>query len=983
MTKTKSMDKASLSLKIKAVAFVALIMLSVGGFLSWRLLSQSREIMTEDLKARALSITKSLAYNSKYAILTEDPETLKTVAQGAIQNESVVYVRICNAQGKVLIELPERAKLGTSMGPILQHADLLDRSDEKAFGSFLVVNGIPYYHTYSPVIGKASSLDKKLTADIMMMGAEGVQDKPSAPKITREGSVQLVMSSETTLAQIHKTLMDGAILTLSIILAAVAFSYIVIGYVIRPVTEMARAARKMAEGDLSQRIRARSKDEIGVLAETFNHMGESLEKMTEAQQKQLAELSTLHDIGLAMISTQDLEHLVILTLEAVVRDLGYDRAFYFEKNARKGILCNGQAAGISREEAKLLAGIVVPLDYGPLCANVALTGKPQLVDDAARISGICGIASHLPDAKSLVVVPVKFEEEVLGIMVVARTGEIAALSLSDQQMITTLCNQLAMAMRNILSYRQIEELNVGLEEEVAKRTAELVQSRDEAQAASRAKSVFLANMSHELRTPLNAIIGYGEMLEEEALDLGQDEFVPDLKKIQSAGKHLLGLISDILDLSKIEAGKMDLFLETFSIAEMIEDVGTTIKPLIEKNANNLTIHVGEDVKAMHADLIKVRQILFNLLSNASKFTENGKIDLSVASKIDESGESWIAFSVKDSGIGMSAEQLEKLFQAFTQADASTTRKFGGTGLGLTIIKHFCEMMNGRIEVESELGKGSTFTAFIPAKVADIEALREETDFLPHNEGKSILVIDDDPVARDLLERFLIKQGYAVSLAESGEEGLKSAEKLQPDVITLDVMMKGMDGWTVLSALKNNPLVEKIPVVMLTMVDDKNLGYALGATDYLTKPINRNLLTNVLKRLQSSKIGAKILVVEDDAPTRDIICRTLEKSGFSLIEAENGLVALDKLSLAPDIILLDLMMPEMDGFEFVSQLRRIPAHQSTPVIVITAKDLTEEERALLTGQVWKILQKGTHSREELLAELARLIRASLVSNNEQS
>ncbi|MBY0577987.1 MAG: response regulator [Burkholderiales bacterium] len=981
----RSQDRNSVrfSLKVKAIAFVTIVTLAVGGFLSWRFLSQSKEILNEDLMERALSITKNLAYNSKYAVLTEDPEILKSVAEGALQNDSVVYVRICNAQGRILMEMPSRQSMSASLNPVFSHADQLGRYEGKAFGQYHLINGTPFYHTYSPVVGKTAntSREKKLSADIMMMGAEDIPDKPAAPKIVREGSVQLVLSSEHMLAQVHHTLLDGAILTLSIILAAVVVSFVVIGYVIRPVTAIAQAARRIGEGDLTQRIGVTSKDEIGVLAATFNHMSESLENMTASQQRQLAELSALHDIGLAMISTQDLGHLIGLTLEAVVRDLGYDRAIYFEKNDKTGMLCNGRASGISATDENRLRNISIPLNDGATpCTNVAITGKPMLIEDmASQNFGPCNITAQIPGAKSLVVVPVKFETEILGIMVVARTNRRAPLALADMQMITTLCNQLAMAMKNILSYQQIEALNQGLEAEVEKRTAELVQSRDEAEAASRAKSVFLANMSHELRTPLNAIIGYGEMLEEEAQDLGQEGFIPDLKKIQSAGKHLLGLISDILDLSKIEAGKMDLFLETFAIPEMIEDVSTTIRPLIEKNANTLTCHIGENVETMHADMIKVRQILFNLLSNASKFTEHGTIDLSVDACRDEAGEQWVTFSVKDSGIGMSPEQLEKLFQAFTQADASTTRKFGGTGLGLTIIKHFCEMMKGRIEVRSEIGKGSTFTACIPARVG-IDEPAEAAPFQPNAGGESILVIDDDPVARDLLERYLLKQGYTVTLAESGEEGLRLAEKIQPDVITLDVMMKGMDGWTVLSAIKNNPNLANIPVIMLTMVDDRNLGYALGASDYLTKPINRAMLSLILKRHHKHfPEKCRILVVEDDASTRDIICRTLEKSGFSIIEAENGLMALNKLTENPSIILLDLMMPEMDGFEFIAKLREIPDHQMTPVIVVTAKELTEEDRMLLNGKVSNILQKGAHSRDELLSELGGLIRSSLIPN----
>jgi signal transduction histidine kinase/DNA-binding response OmpR family regulator/methyl-accepting chemotaxis protein len=755
----------------------------------------------------------------------------------------------------------------------------------------------------------------------------------------------------------------------------------------QPILDLERTMKTVsATKAFSLRATKTQDDEIGALIDGFNEMLGEIQRRDAALQSRTSELE--QEVTERLRAQDELKTLNT-TLEQRVAERSAAAEQRAEELARSKDALQRQTRILQSILDTMSDGVIVADGGGRvIMSNPAAAALLHLeVEDTLTSDWIARHGFYLPDMTTAypheqfplirAVAGAPVEGAVVYVLddIKAPDGiwlSIDAMPLTDEGGI--LHNGVAI-LHNITAQKKVEEALLG--------------AKDAAVAASLAKSQFLANMSHELRTPLNAIIGYSEMLQEAAEDGGDEASVPDLQRIHAAGKHLQTLIDDILDLSKIEAGKMELFLEFFEVTALVLDVAATVQPVVQKNGNVMTVRCADDLGDMHADLTRVRQVLFNLLSNAGKFTREGQVTVDVTRE-SSGATDWIRFQVRDTGIGMTAEQASRLFGDFTQVDASTTRKYGGTGLGLAISQRFSRMMGGDITVTSAAGAGSTFTLLLPETVAQANgqstgqgapgwrggpSAGAAAGVNPPRPDVTVLVIDDDPDVRDLMSRLLTKEGFGVVLACDGAEGLERARQLRPTVITLDVVMPGADGWSILAALKSDPELSDIPVVMVTMTEDRRTAYALGACDYLVKPVDPARLATLLKRHSANRPGGSVLVIDDDPAARIIMRRLLTNEGMRVTEADGGRAAIDRLSQeTPDLIVLDLVMPDMDGFEVLERLRESPGLGQIPVVVITAKDLSAEERTILNGSVGRVLRKTFVGCDELVPAVRACVRA---------
>ena len=521
--------------------------------------------------------------------------------------------------------------------------------------------------------------------------------------------------------------------------------------------------------------------------------------------------------------------------------------------------------------------------------------------------------------------------------------------------------------------RQLSGAYLTLEDKVSQRTSELQSANQELARANKLKSEFLANVSHELRTPLSAIIGFSQILLDGIDGPVNEEQLQDITQVNKSGQSLLSLINQILDLSKIEAGKMELSLERVELPMLISAVLDSISPLAQEKGLRIDTRFPPGLPAVEGDAARLKQILINLLSNAVKFTDRGRIEV-----IAQPSGRMVRIAVKDTGIGISREAQKLIFDEFVQGDGSSTRRHGGTGLGLSIVRKLVEMHGGAITVISEPGMGSTFTFTVPAWATgqgtatplQPRPLRRPNQGLP---GTAILVVDDDPSVRQLISRHLEQEGWKTVQASNATDALQLARESRPMLITLDIMMPDASGWWVLEKLKEDPQTAGIPVLVVTIVEDQRLVFALGASDYLGKPYDRGALIAKIHRLLPRLEGKRVLVVDDDAEARTMLAKILNEERADVVLATGGDEAMSLIAQAPpDLVLLDLMMPGMSGFEMVARLRAQPAGASIPVMIVSAKELTAEDVLTLNGHVQRFVAKGSIEPEGLTNAVRQLL-----------
>jgi len=720
-------------------------------------------------------------------------------------------------------------------------------------------------------------------------------------------------------------------------------------------------AARIGSGDLASRISIKTGDELEALADQFNQMAgqlqasyADLEKKVELRTRELAqsvgELRALGEVSQAVNSTLDLET-VLNTIVAKATQLSGTEAgaIYVHGDAKNEFaLC--ATYGMSEAFVAELAGQEVGFDESTVAQAVQrvpvqvadLEAKPTTLQEIILRAGY----------RALLVIPLLSRDKLMGALVVWRKapGEFPQHTL---ELLQTFAAQSVLAIQNARLFQEIEEKGRQLE------------------LTSQHKSQFVASMSHELRTPLNAIIGLTEMMISNAPRFGTEKAQEPLRRVHGAGTHLLGLINQVLDLSKIEAGKLELSPETVNVAPLLEDIIGTARQLAEHNKNRLVVESPNNLGSLTVDPMRLRQILLNLLSNACKFTKQGEVRLRVKRVVD--GRDWIEIAVADTGIGMTPEQQAKLFEEFTQADSSTARQYGGTGLGLAITRKLARMMGGDVTVTSEPGKGSVFTVRLPGGSKAQARSSTGSDGRRSPTADRVLVIDDDATARELIADHLKAEGFSVETAAGGVEGLKLAKELRPTAITLDVMMPDLDGWSVLAALRQDVELADIPVIMITIVDEHRRGIALGAAGYLTKPIDRERLHRLVSRFRAPVPPTRVLLVEDDAVQRERMRGWLEGPRWTVREAKNGCEALKRIQESkPDVILLDLMMPEMDGFAVVAALQKEAGWRDIPVIVITSLDLDAKDRARLNSGVQSVLVKERFRPADLVERIRRLV-----------
>jgi signal transduction histidine kinase/DNA-binding response OmpR family regulator len=659
----------------------------------------------------------------------------------------------------------------------------------------------------------------------------------------------------------------------------------------------------------------------------------------EALKRKNEYLGAAAEIGRLVTSTLDLNTIFSRTVNLVSERFGYYHAaiFVIEETGFNAILREATGAVGAEMQARAHS---LPINNKSVVGKVTLTGEPVIVNDTRQASTFKS-NPLLPDTLAEAGIPLRVGNRIIGAMDIQSTL-VDAFTQDDLSVLQILSDQVAIAIDNARSYE--------LSQQAVKEMREIDQI----------KTQFLANMSHELRTPLNSIIGFSRVILKGIDGPVTDLQHQDLTAIYNSGQHLLGLINDVLDLAKIEAGKMELSFDEINITDIITSVMSTASGLVKDKSIKLVRNIHGDMPTVRADAIRIRQVLLNLLSNAAKFTDEGEIVVDASIQPSPAGLAEILISVSDTGPGISPDDQEKLFQAFSQVDNSPTRKTGGTGLGLSISQQLIQMHGGRIGVHSELGKGSTFYFTLPI-------YRGKEEKVESYGSKVILAVDDDPQVIALYERYLQPQGYHVVPLLDPSRAKERAHQIKPFAITLDIMMPGYDGWQVLNDLKNDTETRDIPVIICSIIEEQERGFSLGAADYLLKPILEEDLLNALNRLNGDGSIREVLIVDDDPNSLRLMDTFFRKHNqYKVILAEGGKKGWEIItSHPPHALILDLFMPEMDGFTILEKMRDNAKLRDIPVVVVSGGDLTANQRTQLTEFGQRLVSKSLLNESDLL------------------
>jgi len=689
-----------------------------------------------------------------------------------------------------------------------------------------------------------------------------------------------------------------------------------------------------------------------------------------AKKREQREKEALMAVSRAVNSAEFLDEMCLSAAEHIAKFFNVPKPFVciyeYDANRRLLHLRAPSLLDIPNATEDVAHKLVHEMDSSA-AVRVALSLKPLITDELVS-SSIAPFYVKLVDElrlRSLIVLPLLIQNQLQGVLEVLTTKE-EAYAHQELGLLSVLANELSTGISRQKLIDEIKVKNVQLDHE-----------KQKTEEANEVLKKFLATFSHELRTPLNSIVGFSEILTADIHKLHPDEIQEFMRNIHVSGKHLQHLINDILDLSKIEAGKVDLHVGTYPVSYFIDAIGRVLQPGFDDRKVSLKVEIDDEIDTLTVDQTRMKQILVNLVSNALKHShEGGTIHLSIRRK-----ETDLEVSVRDEGPGIDQNELVNLFQPFHQLRNGNVSLEEGTGLGLAITKKLVELHGGRIWVESEVGKGTTFIFRIPLMVTmDGLETAEQTMLSPGSRNQSgdvrVLVIDDNVQAARLIEKYLRDAGYSVEVARNGVEGIEKAKRLRPDLIILDLLLPLKDGWQVMRELKRHPLCKDIPIIIVSIIDEKNLGFGLGAINYFVKPVDRNELVQAIQRLpvrkEPLKHSPRVLVIDDDRTSLELIAIILEEEGYEVIQCLNGKDGLEKAKeTRPDVIILDLLMPEKSGLAVAYELKQELSTRTIPIIVLTSMDIDDQTREQLEGFVNGMMSKVHFTKKDLLREISHI------------